>query len=148
MSTEQKAPLRPADTLRDGALKATIWENHGENGTYYTTTLARTYEDKNGKLRDTNSFGGTDLLRVAELARDAYARSNALRRELNQAHQQEPAPQQNDRQDGYDDGYQEQEDRGTRQENFRKQRSAPTRTNGRSRRSQSGNGQRLPDRSL
>lgn len=148
MSTEQKAPLRPADTLRDGSLKATIWENRGENGTYYTTTLARTYEDKNGKLRDTNSFGGTDLLRVAELARDAYARSNVLRRELNQAHQQEPATRQDEHQAGYDDGYQEQEDRGARQENFRNRRTASTQSNGRSRRSQGGNGQRLPDRSL
>ena len=146
MSTEQKAHLRPADTLRDGALKATIWENHGENGTYYTTTLARTYEDKNGKLRDTNSFGGTDLLRVAELARDAYARSNALRRELNQAHQQETAPQQ--RNDDYRDDHHEVDARESRRETFRKQRSAPSQGNGRAERSQGGNGQRLPDRSF
>ena len=80
---------RPADVLRDGALKATIWENHGEKGTYFTTTLAKTYEDRNGKPRDTHSFSGNDLLRVAELARSAYTRSNELRRDLKQQQSQE-----------------------------------------------------------
>lgn len=82
---------RPADVLRDGALKATIWKNSGEKGPYFTTTLAKTYEDRNGKPRDTHSFSGSDLLRVAELARDAYARSNQLRRDLGKQRSQEAA---------------------------------------------------------
>ena len=80
MTTQSKNP--PVDVLRDGALKASIWENKGENGIYYTTTLAKTYEGKNGSLRDTHSFTGNDLLRVAELARQAYAKTNELRAEL------------------------------------------------------------------
>lgn len=76
---------RPADVIRDGALKATIWENASEKGPYHTTTLAKTFEDKSGKLRDTHSFSNNDLLRVSELARQAYTRSNELRRDLNQS---------------------------------------------------------------
>ncbi|MEM7651525.1 MAG: hypothetical protein AAF204_05535 [Pseudomonadota bacterium] len=72
----------PADVLRDGALKATIWQNEGEKGPYFTTKLAKTYEDKNGNIRDTDNFGQNDLLRIAELARSAYARGNELRREF------------------------------------------------------------------
>jgi len=72
----------PVAVLRDGMLKATIWENDGEHGVYYATVFAKSYEDKNGDLKDAHSFTGTDLLRLAELARQAYARVGALRAEL------------------------------------------------------------------
>lgn len=73
---------RPAEAIRDGNLKATIWENQGEKGPYHSVSLAKTYQDKDGNLRDTNSFGTNDLLRVAELARSAYHRTNEIRREM------------------------------------------------------------------
>ena len=75
---------KPADTLRDGALKATIWENDSENGSFHNTVLAKTYEDKEGNLRDSHSFGTNDLLRVSELARGAYSRIGELKREASQ----------------------------------------------------------------
>jgi multidrug resistance efflux pump len=78
-------PNRPADTLRDGSLKATIWKRQGESGDYYATDLARTYTDREGNLRDSRSFGSNDLLRVSELAKSAYHRTNELRREQAQA---------------------------------------------------------------
>lgn len=90
---EQSTTNQPVETFRDGSLKATIWQNQGENGPYFTTTLAKTYEDRDGKLRDTFSFTGSELLRVAELARTAYAHSTALRRELEpqtEQHRDEP----------------------------------------------------------
>lgn len=71
----------PADTLRDGNLKASIWENQGDKGPFYTTTFSKTYEDKDGKLRDTNGFNKGDLLRIAELARSSYSRTHQLQRE-------------------------------------------------------------------
>ncbi len=71
----------PADVLRDGNIKATIWENERENGPSYNTTFARTWQDESGAYRDSHSFSGTELLRVSELARGAYARTNELRRE-------------------------------------------------------------------
>ena len=72
---------RPVETLRDGSIKATIWRNEGENGPFYATSLSRTYTDADGNSRDTSSFIGTDLLKVAELARGAYERTREMRRE-------------------------------------------------------------------
>ncbi|MCB1682366.1 MAG: hypothetical protein KDI65_10595 [Alphaproteobacteria bacterium] len=80
----------PVDVIRDGALKATIWENEGENGVYFSTVLARTYEDTDGRLRDTHSFTGSDLLRVAELARRAYEHVSEYRAALNHQHKADP----------------------------------------------------------
>jgi len=75
----------PLDTLRDGALKATIWEQADKDGDiYHTVSLARTYEDREGKLRDTASFSANDLLRVAELAREAHGVVRDVRREISQ----------------------------------------------------------------
>ena len=72
----------PVETFRDGRLKATVWENTGDNGTYHTVSLAKVYEDREGKLQETNSFSGAELLRVAELAREAHAFTRDLRREV------------------------------------------------------------------
>ena len=74
----------PADTLRRGRIKATIWERSGENGPAFSTTLTRTYTDGEGQPRDSRSFSASDLLEVSELARLAYHRSHDLRRERQQ----------------------------------------------------------------
>ena len=73
----------PRDVLRDGSLKASIWRNEtADKGPFYSASLARTYKDEaSGELRDSHSFAGTELLRVAELARKAYDRTQELRRE-------------------------------------------------------------------
>jgi hypothetical protein len=78
MSDETKQ--RPVETLRDGSIKASIWKNEGEKGTFFAVTFARTYEDKDGKLQDTNSFSGVELLRLARLADKAYDRAAKLTR--------------------------------------------------------------------
>jgi hypothetical protein len=72
---------RPADVIRDGNLKATLWRNEGENGVSYATTIARTYRADDGTYRESNSFSGSELLRVSELARKAYDRTGELRRD-------------------------------------------------------------------
>lgn len=74
----------PADTLRDGNLKATIWQNEGEKGLYYSTKFSRTYKDDQGEYRETQSFSSGDLLRVSEFARQAHNHTNVLRREAYQ----------------------------------------------------------------
>jgi hypothetical protein len=76
-----RADHRPADVIRDGNLKATLWRNEGENGFSYATTIARTYRAEDGTYRESNSFSGSELLRVSELARKAYDRTGELRRE-------------------------------------------------------------------
>lgn len=69
----------PTDTLRDGNIKATIWANFGEKGTFYTVTFTRTYKDEGDNYQDSDSFSGTQLLRVAHLASRAYDRLSELR---------------------------------------------------------------------
>ncbi len=78
MSTENN---KPADTLRDGALKVTIWKNIGEKGTFYSVEPSRTYEDKQGKLQDAHSLSGTEPIQMARLLHMAYTRIAELRQQ-------------------------------------------------------------------
>lgn len=70
---------KPIDTIRDGALKATIWKNFGDNGNFYSVELSRTYRDENGDYHDSHSFSGSDLLKIARLSELAYSRVADLR---------------------------------------------------------------------
>ena len=72
---------KPADTIRQGPLKASIWQNDGENGPMFNTKLSRTYRDKEGNFQETQSFRSGDLLGVAELGRAAHHRVNELKQE-------------------------------------------------------------------
>ena len=63
---------KPVDTIRDGSLKATIWANFGDNGTFYSVQITRTYQDEQGNYHDSDSFSNAQLLRVARLAQIAY----------------------------------------------------------------------------
>jgi hypothetical protein len=74
-SSPQKSPTpaadngkqRPAHEIRLGRIKATIWANQGENGTWYNVTLSRTYRDGD-EWKSSSSFGRDDLLTVAKVA--------------------------------------------------------------------------------
>ncbi|MEL7030206.1 MAG: hypothetical protein AAGL49_13605, partial [Pseudomonadota bacterium] len=111
-------------------LKASIWRNEGENGPYYSTTLARSYKDAEGKYHDTQSFSGSELLRVSELSRQAYTRSNELWREQNQSRDQRQDREAESRDDDYDEeerdeDYDEERDdeyREVRREDFKESR--------------------------
>ena len=72
---------KPTDILRDGPIKATIWKQESQNGAFYRVNLSRAYRDKDGNWKDSDSFSGTELLQVAELARRAYERTNQLRQQ-------------------------------------------------------------------
>lgn len=80
---------RPADTLRDGWLKATIWRNESEKGAFYTTKIAKTYEDRNGQLRDGQNFSRGDLPKIGLLANRAYERISQLEHERTHPHAHE-----------------------------------------------------------
>lgn len=71
---------KPVETLRDGAIKATIWRNESENGPFYGVTYSRTYTDGNGNPNDTDSFSGGAVLKQARLAHKAYDRMVELRK--------------------------------------------------------------------
>ncbi|MEM1149538.1 MAG: hypothetical protein AAGI03_03140 [Pseudomonadota bacterium] len=91
---------QPLHTIRDGRLKATIWENvNDKNEIYHTVTLAKTYEDRNGKLQDSHSFSSSELLRVAKLADESHGVIRDVRREISreQSHQKQTKPAQDDR---------------------------------------------------
>ena len=71
---------KPADTLYDGKIRATIWKNERESGTRYSVQLSRSYQDEAGNWHETDSFSATELLRVAHLATRAYDRLAELRK--------------------------------------------------------------------
>ncbi len=116
----------PASVLKDGNLKASIWENEGQKGTYFTTTFAKVYEDKNGKIRDTNVFNNSDLLKVSELARQAYGRTNELRQEHLQSLEVEqsnsPETSKDERQTRAEDFLKEQRENRSQTRNFGQER--------------------------
>jgi hypothetical protein len=97
MSDDKNAPNRPAETLREGSLKAAIWRNESEHGAYHSVTLARTYKDQEGNLHDTPSFRAKDMLGLSELARRAHHHTHDLDREAfkeqRQAQEQQPPAQ-------------------------------------------------------
>lgn len=70
---------QPTETLRDGSLKATIWKNEGEKGAFFSVNLSRTYKDEAGNYHDSDSFSGSELLRIAHLASRAYDQVSKLR---------------------------------------------------------------------
>jgi len=69
---------KPTAKLRDGMLTATIWKNENSSGdtgevkTFYSVDLSRSYKDKDDKWQETNSFSGSELLRVGNLVQTAY----------------------------------------------------------------------------
>lgn len=74
---------KPAATIRDGAIKATIWWNKGEKGDFHRVQLTRTWKDDQGNYRDSDIFSRAELLRVAHLAAKAYEQLASLRQSNN-----------------------------------------------------------------
>ena len=70
---------KPIETLRDGAIKATIWKNTSDKGDFYSVDIVRGYKDQQDNWKDTHSFSGAELLRVANLAQQAYNRIQEVR---------------------------------------------------------------------
>jgi hypothetical protein len=97
MSEEKNRPL---ETLRDGNVKASIWENTRENGVARSVQFRRSYQDAEGKLRDTDSFSGADLLRLARLAGQSYDRLDKLRASDRKAAEEPERPRTRDRDRG------------------------------------------------
>ncbi len=69
MDTNTKT--KPAHSIREADVKATIWRNHGENGDFYNVTLSRTFKDEEGNPKNTNSFGLYDLTKIEMVVRNA-----------------------------------------------------------------------------
>lgn len=81
MSDEKK---RPVETIRDGNLKVSIWENTRDDKSAYSVQFRRSYRDQEGQPRDADSYFAGDLLRLSRLATQSYDRIGELRREAQQ----------------------------------------------------------------
>jgi hypothetical protein len=66
---------RPIETLRDGALKVSIFRNSGDRGDFYSMVPGRIFtDDKSDKIRETSSLSGSEPLRMANLLTKGYER--------------------------------------------------------------------------
>ena len=71
-TTSQAAKQRPAQTLRLGRLKATIWRQESDTGPWYSVVFSRAYKDQADNWQSSESFGRNDLLLLAKLADQAH----------------------------------------------------------------------------
>jgi len=62
---------KPANTLRCGNIRATIWQNVSEKGPFFSTTFSRPFKDQSGAWRNGTSFGLNDLEDLVLVAREA-----------------------------------------------------------------------------
>jgi hypothetical protein len=62
---------QPANTLRCGNIKATIWQNSSEKGPFFSTTFSRLFKDQSGEWRNGTSFGLNDLEALMNVALEA-----------------------------------------------------------------------------
>lgn len=75
------ADNKPAAEFRDGRLKATIWRNETDKGTFYSTDVSRSYKDSSDNWQDAKGgFTGAENLRVARLLERAYDQESELRK--------------------------------------------------------------------
>ncbi len=72
---------KPADEIRIGRVKATIWMNTTEDGEpRYSVVFSRLYRE-GAQWKTTHSFGRNDLLLLAKVADIAHTRVSALRQD-------------------------------------------------------------------
>ena len=67
---------RPSFEVRLGAIRVSVWRNHGENGDWFNTVITRRYRDGED-WKETNTFNGLADLALAleggRLAREFIA---------------------------------------------------------------------------
>lgn len=74
ISTEKNLP---AMKFRAGAVSATIWQNkitrkNGEEGSFSTVHLERSYKDKDGNWKNSNSLRASDIPKAMLVLQEAY----------------------------------------------------------------------------
>ncbi len=62
---------KPAQSLRIGAVKAAIWQNHSGDNTWYSVSFSRMYKDGD-QWKNSESFGRDELLTLAKIADQAH----------------------------------------------------------------------------
>jgi hypothetical protein len=72
-SKPKKDKKRPVHEIRIGRIRAAIWENESENGTFHNVTLSRLYKDDDDQWRDSASFSRDDLPLVAKVCDQVHS---------------------------------------------------------------------------
>jgi len=67
----------PEKKFRAGGISATVWQNsgkrpNGEESKFNTISIERSYKDKDGSWKTTNSFRMSDLPKLSVVAQKAY----------------------------------------------------------------------------
>ena len=76
---QQRSARRPVHTARVGPVEIPVWENTGKNGKFYTASSPTiSYQDEKGEWKQGSSYGMSDLLHLAEAAREASAKIREL----------------------------------------------------------------------
>lgn len=72
---------KPADTIRLGLLKATIWSNPGTDGKppRYSSVYSRSYTDESGAWHETTSLGEIDNFKLGHLVARVIDRIEELK---------------------------------------------------------------------
>jgi hypothetical protein len=60
---------KPTHEVRLGRIRAAIWDNATDNGSWRKVTFSRLFKDKDNRWRDTESFSQEDVLLLTEVAR-------------------------------------------------------------------------------
>ena len=77
---ETQSGTRPVAKFKHGGIELAVWPNQTESGTMYNSTISNSYkDDKSGEWKTTTSYSPTDLLVVAELSREAFAKITELK---------------------------------------------------------------------
>ena len=91
MTNQTKNP--PVATHRDGAVSSKVWRNMTKDGEpYYTVSFQRTYTDPTTqKPMESRTFGGTDVLKIQQLASASYRSIGQFREQdkANRNHEQQ-----------------------------------------------------------
>jgi hypothetical protein len=70
-NSEPKQKPKPIHEVKLGRVRAAIWENATDKGTWCKVTFSRLFKDKSNKWQDSDSFAKEDLLLLAEVVRQA-----------------------------------------------------------------------------
>jgi hypothetical protein len=83
---------KPWNEFPDGKLKIATWKNEGDTGPYYQSKVRNAYKDKeNGTYVDTDNLSESDLLKLIQLATEAYQAIRADKRANAKARREQKA---------------------------------------------------------
>ena len=64
--------MQPDKRFKAGAITATVWENKQDNYSYFTVSLEKSYKDKTGNWKTTNTMKIDELPKAKMALEKAY----------------------------------------------------------------------------